>query len=424
MSGALAGGRLDVAEGEDGWLFLASYGDFAVLRLQADLSIWAQSFLPALTAQFVKRHARLAARGIPYVVAIAPEKTIIYSEKLPPGYGVASPSAAQLLTSSCVQAGITAVDLTSLLRLAKGALDLYYRTDTHWTYFGAYLAYLAIIGQVQKTFPVSDIKPEQVSYYETDGFGDLGVHMKPERRGKMQRAKLTTPDAVTLIDTYDERERAFTSHYCQQGHGRALIVRDSFATFLAPFLSRSFAETHYASPPSALLDDMIEDLKPDVVIHECSERALLIPPEELADWDPRSWHQIYFEAHTHPQLGGLIRPLRQALREGRYENAIELGRQISESVPGALDHNLAEAFLLAGAYEDVLETCRCAETVHGGNPYVYYLKAVAQHGLGRRDEALRSLSEALKARPHHGRFLFLQQAWFAMEGATPAPGGS
>jgi hypothetical protein len=81
VSAAVAGSQIEVAEGKGGWLFLRRYEDVEPLRWGADLSAWKETHLPALTAQFAGRRARLAARGIAYVVAVAPEKGSVYPEE-------------------------------------------------------------------------------------------------------------------------------------------------------------------------------------------------------------------------------------------------------------------------------------------------------------------------------------------------------
>jgi len=413
LSAAIAGSLVEIAEGADDWLFLDHYAGVDILGRQADLTAWEQSHLPKYVAQFSGRHARMAARGIPYIVVIAPEKASIYPEMLPPGVRVADPTAAELLTRACVAAGIEAVDLVPLLRSAKGPIDLYYKVDSHWSYYGAYIAYRAIIERVRRSLRVPEIPPDQVVFSDRQGFGDLGVHLVPERRGALQHTECRGRQFTAVVQAHDQREYAFATHICDQGHGKALVLRDSFITFLAPYLSHTFAETTYPAPPFAMLDDMIDDLKPDVVIHECAERALFDLPDGLADWQPRSWRQIYLEAHENPHATDLIRRFRQCLSERNLDVAVPLGQQLRDTAGGALDHNLAEALLLSGAYDSVLEICSVAEARRGPDPFVRYLQAHARHALGDIAGALTSLREALALRPGHARFLYELGCWLA-----------
>lgn len=426
MTGAVAGSLIEAAEGADGWLFLRRYNSFDVFEWQADLSGWTKTHLPMVTAEFADRHRRLAARGIPYVVAIAPEKASVYPEKLPSGYRIATPTAAELLTSACAKAGVGAIDLTALLRSAKGAMEVYGKVDTHWNFYGAFVAYRAIVEAINKSFSVPMVGPEEVSFIDCEGFGDLGVHMTPERKGRLQQSQVKTGSFSTVVYAYDDREHVLQSVKSDRGRGKALVIRDSFSGFLAPYLSLSFAETNYAAaaPALAMLDDMIADLKPDVVIHEQAERGLPYKPDGLEDWQPRSWRQLYFEAYEHPQHNNLIRRFRQALIESRFKDAIALGQELSGATGGALDHDLAEAFVMSGAHDRAIEVCETIEARRGPDAFALYLKALAERNLGRREGSIASLRRALAIRPGHARFLFLLGSWLAAdndrEGAAAA----
>ncbi len=414
MSSAAAGSLVDVIEGSDDWLFLRRYDTLHVLELQADLSGWSQTHLPSMVAQIAARHTRLAARGVHYVLAIAPEKSSIYPEKLPGEYRLASPTLAELLTTACRQAGVEAVDLTSALRAAKGAMDLYFRVDSHWTYYGAYIAYRSIMDSVRKRVDVSVVQPDQITYLDKEGFGDLGVHMRPERRGLLQQANVSS-EFESHIRAYDDRERAYASYTCESGRGKAVILRDSYATFMSPYLARSFLESSFVAPPLGLCEDMIIDLEPNVVVHLCSERALLYEPDGLADWEPRSWRQIYLEAHENPQWAHLIRPLRRALAETRFDESVELGQQLCDAGGWALEHNLADALIGAKLYEQAIEACYRIECRGNATAFSNFLKAYGQRALGR-SEAEETLRQALRMRPEHPRFLYELATWLAHDG--------
>jgi alginate O-acetyltransferase complex protein AlgJ len=384
----------------------------------AELSDWAKSKLPIFTAQFVGRHARLAALQVPYVVAIAPEKQSVYPEYLPSGHQIVRPTMAELLTAACANAGLEAIDLTTLLISAKGVLELYLQEDSHWNQFGAYVAYCAIMEAVQKKFPVRMIEPTAVRYQEKQGYSDLGVLMTPERRGRLQEVNVAGT-VTSVLEAYDQREYSFTIHSSEQGRGRAIVLRDSFAAALAPYLSRTFAETIYITR-TPMMDDLIEEMKPDVVIHECAERALCVDPKTSSDLEPRSWRQLYLEAHEHPRYAHMIRPLRLALRHRRFDDAVGLGRQLSKASEGELNHNLVEAMIGSGAYQEAVDLCLQIEANRGRDSFLSYLKGWAHSALGRNGAALASMRAALDGRPGNACFLYLYGSWVLEHGDVSA----
>jgi hypothetical protein len=417
MNGTLAGSTIEIEEGKNGWLYIRS-AEANFFHLAVERANWANFHLPIFTAQLLGRHARLTALKIPYIVAIAPEKQSVYPENLLSARQVIRPAMAELMTSACANAGIEAVDLMKLLISAKGVLDLYSEEDSHWNQFGAYIAYRAIVEAIQKKVPVRIIEPNAVRYHEKQGYSDLGALMTPERRGRLLDVKVEGK-IKTLVQAYDQREYSLVIHSCEQGRGRAIVFRDSFATALAPYLSRTFEKTIYIAR-TPMMDDLIEEMKPDVVIHEFAERTLCLDPKISSDLEPRSWRQLYMEAHEYPQYAHMIRPLRLALRCQRFDDAVGLGRRLSEASEGELDHNLVEAMIGSGAYQEAVDLCLQIEANRGRDSFLSYLKGWANSALGRNDVALSSMREALDGRPGNACFLYLYGSWVLGHGDASA----
>ena len=59
--------------------------------------------------------------------------------------------------------------------------------------FGAWAAYRAIADTVRKVLPIPTIRPEHVRFRYRSAFGDLGVHMIPERKGFTQVVVIDGP---------------------------------------------------------------------------------------------------------------------------------------------------------------------------------------------------------------------------------------
>ncbi|MCJ2035233.1 alginate O-acetyltransferase AlgX-related protein [Methylobacterium sp. J-068] len=414
----LAGSNLSLLEGRQGWLFLERYEDAQPLQSGADLTDWSRTMLPPLHSIIRTRHERLAARGIGFVVVVAPEKASIHGELLPAGVVQDLPTAAERLTAALRADGIGAVDAVTLLRGAKGAVPLYYDVDTHWTTFAAYRVYRALIAAAPAHMGLRPLGPETTWYRDKSTFGDLGVHMRPERKGTMQQPEIVGHDIESVIETFDDRECAFQRHVCRTGRGRALVVRDSFTTFLAPFLSRTFAETTYVAPSNALPVDLVEDIAPDLVILQVAERALFYPPDALVDWSIRGWRQIYLESEgLHPGRK-YNRKTRQALKEGQWAEALLAAEAANALDPeGHFLHNLAEARLRTGDSAGALALCEGAD--RPPDRLLLTLAAYALWALLRPDEAILRLGQALALQPANARLHFQLGEWL-MERGRPS----
>jgi alginate O-acetyltransferase complex protein AlgJ len=129
-------GRDGVLVGEEGWLFTTE--EFQVYpegqkALQDKLEL----------ANQVQK--QLAAQGISFVVAVIPSKARIYEEKLGrydfPSY---NRNLYATFTGELEKRGITVVNLLEVLGTAKTQEDVFLKTDTHWTLYGAEVAAKAI----------------------------------------------------------------------------------------------------------------------------------------------------------------------------------------------------------------------------------------------------------------------------------------
>lgn len=411
----LAGSDISVVEGQQGWLFLERYEDARPLHFASDLSEWSRTTLPLLRSVLRSRHQRLAARGIEMVLLIAPEKSSIYDEFLPAGVMPDLPTAASRLVAAAREDGLNAVDAVALLRQAKGAVPLYCDIDSHWTFFAAYRVYRTLLAALPERLGLEPVRPETAWYSDKPAFGDLGIHMHPERKGSVPQLQMGGPEIRSIVDTYDDREHAFQRFTCATGRGRALILRDSFTTFLAPFLSCTFADTTYVAPSDALPDDLVDDLAPDVVVVQVAERALFYAPDVMADWSIRTWRQIYLESQDDHPGSKHNRGTRRAFKTENWPDALVCA-EAAATVDGAdrFVHNLAEARLRTGDASGALACCDEASSPNDRLRLV--LTAHALWLLGRREEALARMGQALARQPSNARLLLQYGEWLLLEG--------
>ncbi|KMO22305.1 alginate O-acetyltransferase AlgX-related protein [Methylobacterium platani] len=413
----LAGSNLSVVEGREGWLFLERSDGAEPLKAGADLTEWSRTTLPLLRATFRARQARLAARGIALVVVVAPEKASVYDEFLPAGFAQDRPSAAERLTDVLRQDGVKAVDATGLLRQAKGVVPLYYDVDSHWTSFAAYRIYRALVAAAPARLGLTPIPAETIFFRDKPSFGDLGVHLSPERKGLLQQPEVPGGDVEIAVDTFDDREFNFQQHRYPGGRGRALVVRDSFSSFLSPFLSRTFAETTYISPSNSLPDDLVEELSPDLVIVQVAERAMFYAHQPLADWNLRSWRQTFLETQADHPARRHTRRARQALRTGSWAEALEAARKATAvDEDDRLVHNLVAALLHSGDAAGALACCDA--TKQPANRYRLALEAYALWALERREEAIARIRRALAHQPANAHLQHQAGEWILAQGRS------
>ncbi len=278
----LTRGQSQVVRGADGWLFLAD--EFSRVSYQRMEPLSGQDAL-AWAGELEQRKAAAAADGAAYLFVAVPDKHTVYREYMPADLAVMAPlSRLQMLRPAAqLGAGPSYLDLEPVLVEAKPTGQLYYRTDSHWNAYGAWLGYRAIAARLAE---LGRPLPQRPDYAYPDfpqgafTTGDLARMMAVslDERGPLPRdlgsACGGTTQAFPLVPLEQFFEHRTQRSTCAAGRGRALVLHDSFMIGLMPYLSTSFAEVVYvwAKPPLPLFKALVERLKPDVVIEERAER--------------------------------------------------------------------------------------------------------------------------------------------------------
>lgn len=288
--------------GANGWL----YYDEAAAGPQPEMADvrgrlrFSEEELARIARNLTQAQEGLAACGIHFQAVIAPDKQTVYPEylklyRIPPG---ATTRLDQLIAHLARHAPqVRLLDVRPELAAAKARheMPLYYRTDTHWNDLGAFIAYRALMRQLEKAgaarpgaaadldayrvrsrpFRGGDITNNMLSL--PDRFEDEKVRLRPQA-GRLAKPAPPPEGLPGLDSAYPVLAFARPG-----GSLRLLIYRDSFATAWMPFLAESFAQTTAIWQPG-IHGEHIRRTRPDVVVLELVERlahGLLEPPREL-----------------------------------------------------------------------------------------------------------------------------------------------
>ena len=222
---------------------------------------------------------RLAAKGIKLIVIIPPNKNTIYPEYVPDEIPkIGEQSRLDQLVNYEKQFGIVKVlDLRPTLMAARNQNWIYYRTDTHWNYYGTFIAYQEIVKELQNWYP--DLIPHTLSDYqivERKHTGDIGRNMikYPISENSWIFKPLYKRNFTSTIIQGDRPGVQYIETTMPDTNlPRLLMFRDSFATVLQPFLSDHFSHAVYIwSLPEN--ESEYDSGDPDVVIIEVTERNI------------------------------------------------------------------------------------------------------------------------------------------------------
>ena len=355
--GAEADGRptLVVAEdeevhvGRDGWLFLVGGSNRVI-----DLYRRESSFTDELAREWVEllraRADRLEARGIEYVHLAAPEKlTLLHREA---AGRLEDPQGSPILRLVALHEAETPNFLNVVPYLASQIdnLRVYWKTDTHWAPWGAYLAYQMLCTRLG--IPTNE---QLLNYPFTEGelALDLGAKLDPPatenarfyRLGRHARRVYANPlvrykEARGLVD---EPSLHVGSHVVFRNDSptadprTVVLFGDSFSEYRNHLLTGMLAETvrelHFIWNAS-IDDEYVRLVRPDIVVTELAERFMTRVPVD--DLDVASVARSRVAAHREG-LGEEGRAERDAALRGRGVTPFVERRRLLEPETIALE---------------------------------------------------------------------------------------
>lgn len=286
-----------VIKGKGDWLFLSQENnELNVLQDYRSVRLFSKKQLTRRVDIYKKRQKWLADRGIHYLIVIAPNKHTVYPEFLPDQFNKVSPvSRTDQIVSALEAAGVPVLDLRQTMDIVKRQALAYYRTDTHWTTFGAFAGYVQIMKRLSQWFP--QLEPEIRGEFDiaivpnlNGGLASmlaLGDFFPESRVVFTPRFKRRAEETVAPLTVTPYFQPTVTTDTHEPGRPSAVIFRDSFAHELIPFLSEHFNKAIYLWPyPATPREEryfdkaLIEKEKPAVVIDEFVERYFTeFPPK-------------------------------------------------------------------------------------------------------------------------------------------------
>ncbi len=199
-------------------------------------------------------------------LALVPTAAAIWSHKLP-DYAASCDEKALIgyIYSKLGSSGVTTVDMYSELEKHRDEY-IYYRTDHHWTTLGAYYGYAALAEALGLgAEPLSAFEPVTV----TEDFYGTAYSSSGVRWVKPDSIAVYVPAEGVSVTNYPKGEAVGGSVYdysfldgknkyalffggnsprlvakTGRGGGKLLLLRDSYADAMVPFLFDGFAELH------------------------------------------------------------------------------------------------------------------------------------------------------------------------------------
>lgn len=201
--------------------------------------------------------------GVPVYFALIPDKSYVWADRLP----AHAPNVddGSTLTEAAALCG-EQVDWIDLSAALSGD-DAFYRTDHHWTTLGAYQGYQAIAQAMHGAYTTPEGEPTLVSdsflgttfsacgagWVEPDEIytwvGEEGIQVTRYPEGAPVEGELYDESRLEVKDKYSmflggNQPLCVIKNPDAATDQKLLIVRDSYADSLAPFLAQDYGEVH------------------------------------------------------------------------------------------------------------------------------------------------------------------------------------
>ena len=280
----------DVLLGKDGWLFYKNVSDSRSLDDYQGLNLYSDDELAQIAANLTALQSALAGRGMKLTVLIAPNKEGVYSEYMPDSVPAAQgdTKAEALVRYLAENTDVTVVYPKEELKGGKALAPTYYKHDTHWNAYGAFLAVRELsdaLGWDGEIFancepvaadeePVRDLANISAVYRVLEP--DVSYEMKDFADG-------------LSVDTWesDIQKTEFTSTSNSSGP-RILMLRDSFGEAMLPYLAAASSQSRIVHL-NAFTEEEFSGKAADVFVFEIAERST----DRFLDYLPRliEWAQ-------------------------------------------------------------------------------------------------------------------------------------
>ncbi len=307
--------------GEDGWYF-EGYGErrvqgnvtrsFDNITDYMGLVPFSEAELKAWQIVLEDRYYWLKQHGMDYIFALAPTKAMIYPEKLPPRIRKVSsklqqPSRhTQLIQYLQKHSDVPVIDLQTAMTKGrtKQSTPVYYKTDFHWNFLGAFYAYEALGQALNQYYPqhklnvlkLEEFRQEIDNQWWHHNFlmmaglrphehpNDINVIMHAlnnQRYGTNSRYQNEGIDHLTMPplkpEFYGDGKRLNVRQFSNNAGklNTLFMLGDSFSEKMLPYLSAHAKEVYYYRALGQFLPELLLKHQPEIVVQEILSMYIL-----------------------------------------------------------------------------------------------------------------------------------------------------
>ena len=258
------------------WLFFQdeTEGSNSVKDAQGILTLSGEE-LEQIKENINKNTTELENRNIKVLYAIIPNKANLYKEKLPNNITIyKEENRFDKLEKYLEEKEIkNFIYLKDALLNAKEINDVYYKQDTHWNNFGAFIGFKEILNQIEEGYNTFEYNME----ISEEKLMDKDLAQMSGIKNVLKDKEITIEFApnITYWETVFETENKIVITQSDNApiHKTLFVVGDSFRTAIIPYFSKVYSKVvymHRCDYGSYMLDHY----QPDIIVFQLLERYI------------------------------------------------------------------------------------------------------------------------------------------------------
>jgi hypothetical protein len=263
--------------GKNGWLFLKDDTNSSIEYITGKKCLSEES-VKAWGDLINTRLERCKRLGISYYHLVCPEKEVVYSQYLPEDFFVSDNRPVVKILQNLKDDQVIYPNYISWIKENPG-YDIFTKGDTHWSFYGAYVACKALISSMSKQKAVTPLASLE-SYEFFDGYQVSDLQVKTKGRN-VELIRYTKPIHREIFKIYDNQlsNTGRTQEYknTRAIENRVIVFHTSSFDWMKPYINDSFSNVKYIWDRNINWDE-VEDFQPDFLIFQSNERFLTSVP--------------------------------------------------------------------------------------------------------------------------------------------------
>jgi len=262
----------DVIIGKEGWLYYDPKKNDGITMEDFYGNVnYTPEKLKIIQTKLHNLNEFLKSKNTRFLFFITPNKNSIYPEYLPTNLSSKKASFTRYdqIKDILIRENIETIDLKSIFseKIIQDKNNLYYKTDSHWNYLGAYYGYKSIFDKLK-------IQSKDYTFHEKfHPGGDLAEMLSIDYL-IFEKDYLSSTDILSQGECKSIYSK--DSFYCENNENsqRLVMFRDSFSIWLVPYMKQHFSRSTYLWGTANIDLSIIEKEKVDIVIIQMVERHL------------------------------------------------------------------------------------------------------------------------------------------------------